>query len=902
MTAIAYSRGRNAHDVWPAQKTAKSFDAFIDAQLADGTKAKSSTATPYICGPLHGNRKRGLVSAGRRRFLVVDMDRCPPELLPQVRSAFQAGFRCALWPTHSSTLKAPRYRVFIELSREVDRDEGIAIGRVLIAEKVRAWGDAVRFDESTFRAEQPVYVPPAGAVAEKFFEAQPLDVERYLREAASLPPPPPSSGATFKHAEWRSTPDPDVDPSLIEPDDEKLIDKAIASKSALSAFGDGISFADCWTLNEPKLGEARQSDSGDAFDRSDIDYQVACELAYQTGCDPERIERIMLDGPLAREKFHRHDGTFGTYLRRTILNACAAKRAARLAKRASAPVPPPPEPGSQAAAIVDGVPPPPSPEGQPPAPAAAVGPPVIEIQKGQRAAIVTKLAEAFAAGKGPYYRRNSVLVRATTLPADEEVAGIKRFKGSVQLRDAKGPAVIADASLYATCTTYDGRSKTQKVIDLPEPVAQSFIETGLEQRALHSIIGVTRCPVMREDGSLLMLKGYDPVTKLILASEEDWSQLKVPERVTKDQAAAELAWLLDWPFRDFPYADEPSRSVSVSAVLSGVLRPAMDCTPMHGNSAPGHAEGKSLLAELTSIVVTGTQPAMIAPGHSQEEFEKRIDAAILSGDPVCVIDNASRPITGDNICSAMTSSMAKIRKFGLNEDKTVATSAFWMVTGKNLSGTADMLRRMVCCYIDAHTEQPEFRTGFKVPNLLEWATANRMRLLSAVYTILRAHAQAGYPAPPNEKVLANFETWSRRVAHCLVWLGMANPIHSQDRLRKDDAKRENRGVLFAALHAWQSAREPGKQAWTVQEVKAAVAGVVFAKDDGLTQAVADALIDSVPGGTEQLPYWLRAQKNVTTGGYRLEEAVNPDKHNKVNRWLVLRPNRRAGDAGDAGDV
>src|SRR3546814_5262817 len=96
-----------------------------------------------------------------------------------------------------------------------------------------------------------------------------------------------------------------------------------------------------------------------------------------------------------------------------------------------------------------------------------------------------------------------------------------------------------------------------------------------------------------------------------------------------------------------------------------------------------------------------------------------------------------------------------------------------------------MHRRTVIGYIDAGMERPETRSGFKIADLKSWAAQHRMRILSAVYTMLRAHTYAGYPST-GEKDLGNFEAWSRRVAHCLVWIGMVNPVRSKERLRDED--------------------------------------------------------------------------------------------------------------------
>jgi hypothetical protein len=532
--------------------------------------------------------------------------------------------------------------------------------------------------------------------------------------------------------------------------------------------------------------------------------------------------------------------------------------------------------------------------------------PTIEVRNGERARIVSELAAALASA-APYYRRDSMLVRAITLPADEEISGVFRSRGSVLLRPAKAQAVIADASRAVNVTKFDGRAKKMVTCDLPGDVAQSFVELGVEQHSLPSIVGVVRCPVMREDGTLQASSGYDIQTQLILAGDEDWSALSVPARPTKDDGRAALQWLLSTAYADFPYADDASKAVAVSSLLTAIIRPAIGCAPVHAFSAPQFGAGKSLQASFAAIVATGQKPAMLSPGHDQSEFEKRVDAAIIQADPVVIVDNVSRALTGDNLCAALTSDRATVRPLGSSIPLQVRTSAFWMATGQNLSVKKDMHRRTVISYVDARMERPETRSGFAIADLPSWAAENRMRILSAVYTMLRAHAQAGFPSE-GEKLLGNFETWSRRVAHCLVWLGMVNPVRSQERLREDDPEITNRASLFLELARWQDEWEmrSSQRAWTLSELTGAITSVMNPQRE-LAAAVAVGIFNGATG----LAYWLRSHKNVivettTSDGadvaYRLETAGTA--RGGVVRWEVKRmaPAKSGGDGEHGGHI
>ncbi len=189
---IHYSRGRNLRDNHPHQHDAADFDEMVNRLDADRAPLKDGAG--YVCGPLNGTGWRCAEGALPRRWLAVDLDRIDADRLPDVRLWFAKFSGCAR-PTHSSKPEAPRERVLIELSREATRAECFAIGEVLVRALADAFGDAAVIDPSTFRPEQPVFLPSVGASLERFL-GEPLDVDRHLASpsagAAAEPGVPPT--------------------------------------------------------------------------------------------------------------------------------------------------------------------------------------------------------------------------------------------------------------------------------------------------------------------------------------------------------------------------------------------------------------------------------------------------------------------------------------------------------------------------------------------------------------------------------------------------------------------------------------------------------------------------------------------------------------------------------------
>lgn len=98
-------------------------------------------------------------------------------------------------------------------------------------------------------------------------------------------------------------------------DDDDLIRRALRSNSAAAAFGNRASFADLWNANIEKLCLAYPDDAR-GYDASSADAALAQHLAFWTGKDCARIERLMRRSNLTRDKWERED-----YLPRTILGA-----------------------------------------------------------------------------------------------------------------------------------------------------------------------------------------------------------------------------------------------------------------------------------------------------------------------------------------------------------------------------------------------------------------------------------------------------------------------------------------------------------------------------------------------------------------------------------------------------
>jgi primase-polymerase (primpol)-like protein len=107
-------------------------------------------------------------------------------------------------------------------------------------------------------------------------------------------------------------------------DDAELIEQASKASSASSVFGGRATFNDLFIANADALAAAYPDNEGTgrAYDGSSADAALAQHLAFWTGKNCERIERIMKMSALVREKWDRED-----YLIRTITRAVGMQTA-----------------------------------------------------------------------------------------------------------------------------------------------------------------------------------------------------------------------------------------------------------------------------------------------------------------------------------------------------------------------------------------------------------------------------------------------------------------------------------------------------------------------------------------------------------------------------------------------
>ncbi|MBV9374075.1 MAG: hypothetical protein JO320_03275, partial [Alphaproteobacteria bacterium] len=196
---------------------------------------------------------------------------------------------------------------------------------------------------------------------------------------------------------------------------------------------------------------------------------------------------------------------------------------------------------------------------------------------------------------------------------------------------------------------FDKRAECWISVDCPKDFAQAYRELPGTWRLPH-LRAVTTAPTLRPDGSILDRPGYDP-DSAVYYDPRGVTFPEIPSAPTRAQALAALE-RLETLFATLDLVDDIARSAALSAVMTPILRSAMTAAPMHGVSAPVAGSGKSKIVNIAAILAVGHPVPVLALG--EEETEKRLGAALISGSPMIVLDNAERPIGGELLCQAIT--------------------------------------------------------------------------------------------------------------------------------------------------------------------------------------------------------------------------------------------------------
>jgi len=301
--------------------------------------------------------------------------------------------------------------------------------------------------------------------------------------------------------------------------------------------------------------------------------------------------------------------------------------------------------------------------------------------------------------------------------------------------------------------------------------------------------GLCQAPTLRTDGALLWEPGYDKTTGIYLMTD---IKVNMPDNPTVEDARRSLASILDL-ITDFDFANPAGRTAWLAGLLAVVCRQAFDGpTPMILIDASKRGSGKTMLADLASVIATGTTAPRMFFVSDEVEMDKRISSLGLAGDQMVLIDNIVGKFASPPLDAALTSTSYRGRVLGKNEmTPALSMKIVWFATGNGMIVGGDMARRSLLARLEPPVDRPEDRVGprpgqsWKYPNLLGYAKRRRAELLTDLLTIVGAYIRAGRP-DMHLKPMGSFEGWSATIRSAIVYAGGCDPVDTTHEVREAD--------------------------------------------------------------------------------------------------------------------
>ncbi len=201
-------------------------------------------------------------------------------------------------------------------------------------------------------------------------------------------------------------------------------------------------------------------------------------------------------------------------------------------------------------------------------------------------------------------------------------------------------------------------------------------------------------------------------------------------------------------------------------------------TPLHMIEKPTPGTGATLMVDAIATILTGTSASVMTEGRDEDEWRKRLTAKLRQLPVLLLIDNLRQELDSAALAAALTAPAWEDRLLGASDMIRLPVRCAWVATANNPTVSHEIARHLVRIRLDARTDQPWRRDGFRHPDLMVWVRSNRARLVAACLTLCRAWIAAGRPRGPRS--LGSFEGWSNTLGGILDVAGVAGFLANLD--------------------------------------------------------------------------------------------------------------------------
>lgn len=330
----------------------------------------------------------------------------------------------------------------------------------------------------------------------------------------------------------------------------------------------------------------------------------------------------------------------------------------------------------------------------------------------------------------------------------------------------------------------------------PQWAVQAVADRG-DYPGLPKLRGIASYPLLRRDGTIASIPGYDEQTGYFLSGlPEGFKPIPNPSQDDAKRAAGNLLDLV----QEFPFRSLTDASAWLAYFLTPIARPSIDGPlPFFVISANVQGTGKTLLADVPAYALIGESLVKQSWPGKDDELEKILVSTAILGLPILCFDNVSGALGGAILDKWLTSTTPSGRRLGASDLVQFDWQTMLVATTNNASICGDTDRRSLYVNMRTEHEHPELRTGFKIAHLPTHLKRHRAEILADALCILQAYHLADRPAV-DYTPKGSFESWSEVVQRAIIWAGIADPERAPDDPdRPEDRTAQELGMLLSAL-------------------------------------------------------------------------------------------------------
>lgn len=271
-------------------------------------------------------------------------------------------------------------------------------------------------------------------------------------------------------------------------------------------------------------------------------------------------------------------------------------------------------------------------------------------------------------------------------------------------------------------------------------------------------------PKYAKDFTLIRKPGYHPAQKFLLFPGPTVDDVALSPSANQVREAVAL---IEERHHEFPYMTQSDKANGIALGLSPFLKELTGLNPAFLIWAPSRGTGKSLLFDVQMSAFLGPlDHNAMPPGFanvnefSDEQADREIGSVLYKSPSVAFLDNVNGRLDSGIFAKLLTSPTYDHRVLGTSDRRTMPNSPVWVITANAPRISDEIARRLCYIGLDAKTERPEERTGFRHPDIRAWCAENRTRLIAAILTLIQNWIALGRPKPKKPVVFGSFQTWA----------------------------------------------------------------------------------------------------------------------------------------------